>query len=135
MTELKLKYNVMNKVVEANEEQKECTISQSKGTEFYESSGNAHNICFVLADGKHIFLNYSYLICGEYSESEESITLRFVTHNVYIKGYLLEQMFMKLFFNKVKKVTLVEERYLETINNQEGFATMIEISLNDQSKS
>lgn len=83
---------------------------------YYENS-NAKNVCFVWPDGKRIFLNYSYLVSGEYQPEENSITLTWTTHVVNLKGYQLEKLFNELMHHLPKEVVCIDTRYIQTIVN------------------
>lgn len=46
----------------------------SESIERFETSDNVRNLCLVETSGKQTFLNYSYLIFGEYSPDEGART-------------------------------------------------------------
>ena len=75
---------------------------QDLQNDFYPHASNSRNICFVLLDGKSLFLNYAYLISCEYTTEENKIVLIFTTHTIELKGIRLETLFEGLFFNAVK---------------------------------
>jgi hypothetical protein len=81
--------------------------------------GSSRNICFVVAPNRMIFLNYAYLISGEYKPDENTITLLFTSHSVTIKGIKLEALFYRLMDHAVKQLTAVDNRYnaLQESNN------------------
>ncbi len=44
-------------------------------TENYATPSQVRNLCFVQPDGKRLFLNYAYLVSGEYSPETNTIVL------------------------------------------------------------
>jgi hypothetical protein len=69
------------------------------------------NICFVLLDGKYIFLNYSYLVAGEFFPEESKITLHFTTHIITMQGRNLEYLYQDLMQHLPKIIIATDERY------------------------
>lgn len=69
------------------------------------------NICFILQDGKQIFLSYNYLIAAEYSPEDNLITLTFTTHKVELKGYNLQKLFEDLRQHFPKTIKEGNDRY------------------------
>jgi hypothetical protein len=78
---------------------------------FYPSSGSVRNVCFVFLDGKRLFLNYAYLVSGEYNPEENMILLAFTTHAVALKGIRLETLYNQFIQQLNKIVACVDERY------------------------
>lgn len=83
----------------------------------YPTAGNVRNVCFVMPDGKMIFLNYAYLVAGEYNSEDSTITLSFTSHMVSLRGYNLESIYVDLMFQLCKQVNYIDERY-ETIEGK-----------------
>ncbi len=79
---------------------------------------NARNVCFVWSDGKRFFLNYSYLVAGEYLPDENTISLIWTTHIVKLKGYRLEMLFDELMQHLPKYVVCVDLRYNQISENK-----------------
>lgn len=77
----------------------------------YPSYGNVRHICFSWSDGKKMFLNYAYLISGEYDAVENCITLAFSTHSVVMTGINLHHVFFKLMGQQVRMLQCVDVRY------------------------
>ncbi|MBL7867385.1 MAG: hypothetical protein JNM71_05150 [Flavobacterium lindanitolerans] len=69
------------------------------------------NVCFVMLDGKHIFLNYSYLVAGEFFPEESKITLHFTTHVIILHGRNLENLYHDLMQHLPKVIIATDERY------------------------
>lgn len=69
------------------------------------------NVCFVLLDGKHIFLNYSYLVAGEFFPEESKITLHFTTHVITLQGRNLENLYHDLMQHLPKIIIATDGRY------------------------
>lgn len=78
---------------------------------FYPSGGGVRNVCFILPDGRHVFLNYAYLVSGEYNPDESMILLAFTTHTVLLKGVHLGELFEQFMAQLNRIVACVDERY------------------------
>lgn len=107
----KLKFDQLKDNYSAEEEPSEEETNLEN--ELYDSASHSRNICFVLADGKSLFLNYAYLISCEYTPEENKIDIIFTTHSIELKGIRLESLFQGLFFHAIKKIVGVEKRYDE----------------------
>ena len=83
----------------------------SPHAEKYENAGNGRSVAFAWPDGRCQFLNYSYLISGEFSPVEQGITLVFTTHTVVLKGVRLQALFKELMDHIPKVITCAETRY------------------------
>lgn len=79
--------------------------------ENYAAIGHARNICFVLADGRKLFLNYSYLVSGEYTPAEGKIVLTFTSHAVSLRGILLETLFDAVMSHIPRIIAWKDARY------------------------
>ncbi len=79
--------------------------------QFYNEESHVRNICFVWLDGRRKFLNYSYLVSGEYSPDDSSITLAFTTEVFVLKGVNLESLFYEIMNNLAKQITCIDVRY------------------------
>lgn len=78
---------------------------------FEPNENGVRNVCFVLLDGRHIFLNYNYLVAGEFFPEENRIALHFTTHGVTIKGYNLEKLYFDLIQHLPKMIIVTNDRY------------------------
>ncbi|REJ81693.1 MAG: hypothetical protein DWQ44_11235 [Bacteroidetes bacterium] len=125
MTELKLKYNGSHKGIQTREEKIESVDPNSNLIGIHGEPGNARNICFILADGKWFFLNYAYLISGEYIPDDNRIILMFTSHIVELKGIFLENLFQELMNNLTKIIRVVDKRYLN--DNNINISAVVEI--------
>jgi hypothetical protein len=94
--------------------------------EFYPRESHARNICFALSDGRKTFLNYSYLVSGEYVPEENTITLVFTSHLVTLRGVNLEPLFMELMQHLPRIITCTESRYA-SLEEGKTLVTTIEI--------
>jgi len=76
-------------------------------------TGYARNLCLVWPDGRRYFLNYAYLIGGEFLVGEEmnQITLNFSSHTAILKGYGLQTLYMELLDHLPKIVSAIDPRY------------------------
>ena len=79
--------------------------------QFYPDESHARNISFVWADGKRVFLSYSYLVSGEYKPEDCTLTLTFTTQAFVLKGVNLENLFYEVMNHAVRQVICVDERY------------------------
>jgi len=86
--------------------------------EFYPDSGNSRNLCFVWADGRRTFINYSYLISAELIPEENCIVLVFTSQTLVLKGVNLEPLFYELMHQSIKQITCTDERY--NVVNEDG---------------
>lgn len=119
---LKLKYDEMR----ANSSTKKLP-----GEEENENSFNAvKNVCFVQPDGSRMFLNYGYMVSGEYSPQNNTITLGFTSHIVTLSGTDLENLFYELMFHIPKQIECANQRYSTLNENDKIHITKIEIQIN-----
>lgn len=94
---------------------------------FEPNENGVRNVCFVLLDGKHIFLNYNYLVSGEFFPEENRIALHFTTHGVTLKGYNLEKLYQDLVLHSPKMIVATNDRYSGIVNESISIVTAIEI--------
>jgi hypothetical protein len=83
----------------------------------------------VWPDGKRFFLNYSYLIAGEFIPEGETnqIRLYFTTYHVSLKGYGLEALFMALLQQWPAQLISIEPRYVVSEEAPDG--TIVEMTV------
>jgi hypothetical protein len=86
---------------------------QEGSTENYPGENHVRNVCFVLQDGRMIFLNYAYLVSGEYVPEENAITLTFTSHTVTLTGVHLEPLFYDLMGHLPRRIACTDARYNE----------------------
>lgn len=101
---------------------------EQKSVELYDTAGHARNICFVQESGVMTFLNYAYLISGQYNPETSVITLGFTTHLVVIKGCGIDSVFAAIIESKARKIIQINNRYLEIQNARIEIISEIEIS-------
>jgi len=89
--------------------------NDSQEIENYSTSAHVRNLCFVQADGKRLFLNYAYLVSGEYTPETNTIKLVYTTHEITLKGRNLENLFESLMAHVPRQITAVDKRYDGTI--------------------
>lgn len=97
------------------------TKSQSENSQdhtLYPSASNTRNLCLQMRNGDQIFLNYSYLISGEYSKETATITLTFTTHIIVMKGSALDVLFHLLMDHIPRTLVEVDERYVSIETEQ-----------------
>lgn len=86
-------------------------------TEHYPAPGHVRNLAFGWPDGRKLFLNYSYMVSGEYKPDEKIIELEFTTHIVKLKGYKLEILFDALMNQEPRVIRCIDKRY-NTLNDE-----------------
>lgn len=96
---------------------------------YYPSYGNVRNICFCWPDGRRMFLNYAYLISGDYEAQENRITLVFSTHSVMLQGINLQTVFFKLMSQHIRLLQCVDSRY-NAIEPERAVVNSIEVAAN-----
>ena len=77
----------------------------------YIAPSYARNICFVLADGRRLFLNYGYLVSAEYLPEDGMIILSFTSHIVTLKGIHFEKLFYDLMQGYPRQIVYQDARY------------------------
>ncbi len=95
--------------------------------ERYDAPDSVRNLCFVQPDGKRLFLNYAYLVSGEYVPEEDSINLVFTTHTVKLTGHHLDALYESLAEHVPKKIACVDKRYEATEGETEAVVTGMDI--------
>jgi hypothetical protein len=80
---------------------------------FYLRSGHTRNVCFVWANEKHLFLNYAYLIAGEFNPNDDKnlIKLIFSSHTILLYGYNLHALYVSLLDHMPRFIFETDERY------------------------
>ena len=96
----------------------------------YESEGPTRHVCFVRLDGSRIFLNYAYLVSGEYIPDTNMIVLAFTTHLVTLKGVHLEALYYQLMKQSNKQIICIDERYNDVQGDNAAIVNQIEITSN-----
>lgn len=96
-------------------------------TGLYHASGYGRNLCLVWPDGRRFFLNYAYLISGEYNPGDplNEIILTFSSHTAILKGYNLQLLYMELLDHLPRVVEAVETRYVSGTELNESIVTEI----------
>jgi hypothetical protein len=80
-------------------------------TENYATPSQTRNLCFVQPDGKRLFLNYAYLVSGEYVPETNTIKLVYTTHEITLKGNNLNGLFGELMHQLTKLIVCQDKRY------------------------
>jgi len=97
----------------------------------YSSEGYVRNVCFVLLDGNRMFLNYAYLVSGQYIAEEGRIVLSWTTHMVSLAGICLEPLYYEFMQHIPRQVICQQERYNPTQKNGKPVINVIIIRKND----
>lgn len=69
------------------------------------------NVCFVLPEGNRIFLNYGYLVAGEFMPDANMIILTFTSHTITLNGINLKALYYSLMQHMPKEIHAVDVRY------------------------
>lgn len=103
------------------------TTQKSEADEFYQSSGHTRNVCFVWSNEKRLFLNYAYLIAGEFNPNDEKnlIKLIFSSHTVSLYGYHLEDLYTALLDHLPRFIIETDARYALNGESKEGIVIEI----------
>lgn len=99
------------------------------GDLYYPSYGNVRHICFCWPDSRMLFLNYAYMVSGEYIGEENKIVLLFTTHGVTLAGINLLPVFNKIMGQQVRLLQCVDSRY-NAIEPDKAVVNSIDVSLN-----
>lgn len=94
---------------------------------FDKDYNGVRNVCFVLLDGKHIFVNYSYLVAGEFFPEESKIVLHFTTHAISLQGQNLETLFFDLMQHSPKLIEVNNDRYSSISQVAKSLVTNISV--------
>lgn len=95
----------------------------------HEDDSSVRNLCLVWEDGRRAFLNYAYLIAGEFEPNEDknTIKLSFSSHSVMLQGYRLESLFAALLDHLPRSINAIDSRY--ALTNDDQAPAVITISL------
>ncbi|MBD2704698.1 hypothetical protein IC229_28945 [Spirosoma sp. BT702] len=82
--------------------------------EVYSATGYPRNLCLGWPDGRRFFLNYAYLLAGEFEPNSEKnvIRLHFTSHSIFLLGYSLETLFMALLEHIPRLIVAMDPRYV-----------------------
>lgn len=93
----------------------------------FESAGHVRNLCLTWPDGKRKFMNYAYLVTGEYSPEDGRILLVFTSETIVLVGIRLNLLFNDLLSHLPLDIMMIEQRYSSTVNNNEFAVHQIEV--------
>jgi len=105
--------------------------TEAKPVETFAAPSLVRNICFIWPDGKKKFLNYAYLISGEYLPEESAISLIFTSDTITIKGFKLEGLFDDLIQHLPSFISCSDPRYNETLAEPEIIINDIAVTKNE----
>lgn len=100
---------------------------EQKSVELYDTPGHARNICFVQADGSMTFLNYAYLVCGEFNSNTGEVKLGFTTHLIIINGEKLDALYSLFLDHSIKSVRCINLRYNKVFDDKNITVTEMKI--------
>jgi hypothetical protein len=107
--------------------------TDSDDVERYSGAGHTRNLCLVWPDGRRAFLNYAYLVAGEFEPNSEKnlIKLSFSSHSVVLSGYSLQSLFMALLDHLPRIITATDPRYMLDEDKVQTVVTEIIIEKKD----
>jgi len=114
-----------------NEMQENDPTEKTVESSNYEQASSSRNVCFILNNGRRIFLNYSYLVSGEYHPEEKIITLTFTSHIVKLKGIQLDALFNEFMQYLPKQLVCSDDRYNSLNEGKASLINSIEITLQE----
>lgn len=94
---------------------------------YYPSYGNVRNLCFSWPEGRKMFLNYAYLISGEYDAEDNSIAMVFSTHSVAVRGINLQPLFFKIMSQEVRLLQCTDARY-NSVSHDRAIVNSIQVT-------
>lgn len=94
----------------------------------YETPGSRRKLSYTDSDGKARFFFYDEIRDGEYSPEENTITLKLYDKTVTLKGRNLAPLFEDIGNQVIKNIVLIEDRYLDTVDETQICVTQISIS-------
>ncbi|MDQ7959858.1 hypothetical protein [Flavobacterium lindanitolerans] len=97
-------------------------------TNFEENYSGVKNLCFVQLDDKCIFLNYNYLVAGEFFPEDNKIVLHFTTHVITLNGQNLESLYQDIFHHLAKIIKASNDRYASIARTNCPIVNGIDIS-------
>lgn len=109
------------------EQEYEKVRANAPDIEYYDHYSGIRNVCFTHSDRCRIFLNYNYLVSGEYSPEQSQIVLGFTTHQITLQGINLESFFEELMFHSVKVVGMRDQRYNDLVGRNAVVVNLISI--------
>lgn len=113
-----------------DENNKEKNQDEQKSIEQYKSAGTTRNLCFVQPNNKAIFLNYAYLISGEFDPDASAIILTYTTHVVTVRGSNLEGLFENLMHQSARVIACTDKRYENLEDRKEAIISELRIEKN-----
>ena len=95
-------------------------------------AGYARNLCLVWPDGRRHFLNYAYLVGGEFIVGEDmnQITLNFSSYTAVLKGYGLQSLFLELLDHSPKIISAVDPRYAQNKSSKDILVVSMVVQVN-----
>lgn len=116
-----------------NDPDKARPADKPDSSTIYTSVGHARSLCLNLSDEKRHFLNYAYLISGEFEIHHDInvIRLNFSNHLVEISGYALESLFMSILEHVPRIIAPIDTRYISALNADETAVISIQVSLKE----
>ncbi|KAA2241533.1 hypothetical protein F0L74_16695 [Chitinophaga agrisoli] len=89
--------------------------NKSSENDSYSMESHVRNVCFVWLDGRRVFLNYGYLVSGDYDPVEGRIVLAFTSHVLTLTGIHLESLFYEFMQHVPRQIICTDPRYNATV--------------------
>lgn len=125
MSQFRVRFDEMRQN-DPTKEPNSSTDKKGEGNQ-YETPGYARALRMVWPDGKRMFLHYSYLVSGECTPDETTVSLVFSAQTVTIKGRNLGELFEGISQQLVREIACMDERYNETLEEKEIVINEIDV--------
>lgn len=101
----------------------------SENLDYYVQPGSFRNVGFIWPNGNRLFLSYAYLVGAEYTinDATNHLILHFTSYKVNIEGYRLKELYLLLMEQRVKTISVIDERYLIDESRVDG--TVIQLTV------
>jgi hypothetical protein len=125
----KLRFDQMR---ESDPSNVDAPLSQSLETQHLQP-GYGRNLGLVWPDGRCMFVNYAYLLAGEFEPNQEKnqIKLSFSSYTVLLEGYSLEPLFMALLDHLPRLITATDPRYVLEEDKTDAIVIAITVEKKD----
>ena len=102
--------------------------NNNAGENSFPKENHVRNVCFITPDKKHFFLNYGYLVSGEFDPDKDKITLIFTSHTVLLQGTNLEALFFEFIEHHPRLIHCEMDRYNVIANEKQSVVNVIIIT-------
>lgn len=87
--------------------------------EFYATDSTVRYLTFVQLDNSQVAFKYSLLLKVSFTDEHDTITLDYPSDKVTLRGKNINNIFVGIENETIRKITCIEERYMsiDTYNN------------------